>query len=340
VSSVVWVSEPLQQVLCERLDSPRLDGTAKGKVVSSVKEFIDATRDPKTIAFVDSSTFDTVANITHVPLPGPVIAICDGTLQDSIAWLQPNPWVCHVMSRTTLEQPIGDELLGNVVSTVVADRPRLLDWIGSNFAGRRIRLTHASRRTTRLERMCEFFETNKVGGRTIEALRDAAEELLTNAFYDAPVAAGALKQAVPRTQDIALPDDSACDLAYGVREDLAVVRVRDPFGSLTRRRLVEVLSRCARTDMGVEVDETMGGAGLGMWRIFSGSTFVAISVIKGQHTEILVGIAKKAAGGPKPYAFSFFFRESAKRRFWRPASEHTNTPSSVNKSVMIVNKSK
>jgi hypothetical protein len=200
-------------------------------------------------------------------------------------------------------------------------------------------LTHSSKRVARLERMGEFFESKAVSPRTTQLLRDAAEELLTNAFYDAPVAAGAMKKPVSRTQDIALPDDSACDLAYGCREDLAIVRVRDPFGSLSRRRLVEVLSRCARTDMKVEVDETMGGAGLGMWRIFSGASFVGISVVKSQHTEVLVGIAKRATPGPRPFAFHLFFREDGKRRFWKLSDEETSKPS-INKSMVIVAKSK
>ena len=79
------------------------------------------------------------------------------------------------------------------------------------------------------------------------------------------VQAGALKQPISRTQDVSLSDDSACDMVYGCRDDLAVVRVRDPFGSLSRSRLVEVLTRCARTDMAVEVDEASILKHLGDW---------------------------------------------------------------------------
>lgn len=338
MSSVVWVSEPLQQVLCQHLSSSRLAAIARPTVVSSVKEFLEVATDPKAIAFLDSSTIPTVASITHVPLACQVVVVCEETLVTAIGWLQPHPWIAHVMSASMLEHPIAAEHLENVLKALSEkDQPRLLDWVGPNMAGRRIRLTHASRRIARLERMSDFLDQNGVGGRTVQALRDAAEELLTNAFYDAPVAAGALKVPVPRTQDIALPDDSACDLAYGCREDLAIVRVRDPFGSLSRRRLVEVLSRCARTDMQVEVDETMGGAGLGMWRVFSGASIVAISVTKNRSTEILVGIAKRHASAPKPFAFHLFFKDGAKRSFWRLASEETGTPSLVNKSVMFIN---
>jgi hypothetical protein len=306
-------------------------------VVSSVQDFVGATRDPKVVSFIDESTLPTVAEINHVTLPGPIVAICHEPLKTAINWLQPYPWVHHVMSASMLDHPMSDEHLDNVMRTLISGgQPRLLDWLGEEVRGRRIRLTHASKRGDRLDRLTEFFEAKGVGSRTIEHLRDAAEELLTNAFYDAPVAAGAVKKAISRTQDVALPDDSACDIAYGCSDDLAIVRVRDPFGSLSRRRLVEVLSRCARTDMQVEVDETMGGAGLGLWRIFSGASFVAVSVVKGHHTEFLVGIAKRASG-PRPFAFHLFFRDGEKRRFWKLLDEETPGPS-AEQSVTIVAK--
>ena len=292
------------------------------------------------VAFLDRTTIPLAVPIPDIAPPGPVVAICDEPLTTAISWLQPHPWISHVLNDTMLEHPIADEHLDHVTQALSAgSKPRLLDWLGPHANGRRIRLTHASSRAMRLEKMSEFFDANNVGSRTLQLLRDAAEELLTNAFYDAPVAAGALKKPVSRTQDISLPDDSACDLAYACREDLAVVRVRDPFGSLSRRRLVEVLSRCARSDMQVEVDETMGGAGLGMWRIFSGASFVAIVVVKNRRTEILVGIAKRAGAGPRPFAFHLFFSDIGKRRFWRLADDESNKLT-VNKSVTIVSSSK
>jgi hypothetical protein len=340
VESVVWMSEPLLGALRERLSSRRLNLAASTTFVSSSKEFRNATRSRKAVSFLDRTTIPLAATVADETNPGPVVAICDEPLQTAIGWLQPHPWISHVLSASMLEHPIADEHLENVTRTLTTSgKPRLLDWLGPSVTGRRIRLTHASSRTARLEKMGEFFDTNGVGTRTTSLLRDAAEELLTNAFYDAPVAAGALKKPVSRTQDISLPDDSACDLAYGCREDLAVVRVRDPFGSLSRRRLVEVLSRCARSDMQVQVDETMGGAGLGMWRVFSAASFVGVLVVKNRHTEILVGIAKRAAAGPRPFAFHLFFNDSEKRKFWRLADDDSSKPV-LNKSVTIVSKSK
>ncbi|MEO8701561.1 MAG: hypothetical protein ABI867_16065 [Kofleriaceae bacterium] len=328
--SVVWLSEATLG-RCQR-SSPRFSAP-HAEVVTSTKQFLAAAQDPQTLAYVDGATLAILAAIDHVPLPSFIIAICDDTLQTAVGWLQ-YPWLSHVLSITMLEHPMAERHLDNVVRTLTnPNPPRLLDWIEGNLTGRRIRLTHASTRATQLEKMGEFFEAKGIGGRTRDQLRDIAEELLTNAFYDAPVAAGALKKPVSRTHDVSLPDDSACDLVYGSHDDEAVIRVRDPFGSLSRRRLVEVLGRCSRTDMQVQVDESMGGAGLGLWRIFAVASFVTISVVKNHHTEFLVGIAKRAAA-TKPFAFHLYFRDGAKPRFWRTADEDSSKPS-VNKSVTI-----
>ena len=332
------MSEPLLRPVQARLASKRLDLASRTRIVSSVKEYQAVACPGKTVSFLDHTTIPLVGTIADESPPGAVVAICDEPLQTAISWLQPYPWISHVMSSSMLEHPIVEEHLDNVIRTLAAgERPRLLDWLDPTVTGRRIRLTHASSRVGRLEKMTEFFESHGVGSRTLQQLRDAAEELLTNAFYDAPVAAGALRGPVSRSQDISLPDESPCDLAYACRDDLAVVRVRDPFGSLSRRRLVEVLSRCARTDMQVEVDETMGGAGLGMWRIFSGASFVGIVVVKNRRTEVLVGIAKRAAPGPRPFAFHLFFTDIGKRRFWRLADDESSKLA-INRSVTIVPK--
>jgi hypothetical protein len=297
VDPVVWMSEPLARPVRARLASARF--------LASANEFHDATRSPAAVAIVDRTTLPLVA--PGAAPRGPVIAICDEPLPAAIAWLAEHPWVSHVMSASMLDHPIADELLDNVFRTFVSESPRLLDWIGPTIVGRRVRLTRAASRATRIDKMSEFFAGHAVSARTIAQLRDAAEELLTNAFYNAPVAGGA-GEPVSRTEDVELPEASACDLAYGCRDDLAIVRVRDPFGSLTRARLVEVLTRCARTDMQVQVDETMGGAGLGMWRIFAAASFVAVLMVKHQLTEILVGIAKRSPAAPKPFSFHLFFQ--------------------------------
>lgn len=334
--------------MSDRLRPVLRDWLADATVVGSSIEFWKARRDSQTVAFLDGTTIAQLGRSAaelgvsgEAVAPGPTIAICEEPLQTAVTWLGPCPWLSHVVSTTMLQHPLAGEHFGNLIATLTSGgRPRLLDWVGPTVTGRRVRMAHASRRVSRLERMSEFFESRGVSGRTVQQLRDIAEELLTNAFYDAPVSAGVLAKPISRTQDVSLPEESACDMVYGCRDDLAVVRVRDPFGSLSRARLTEVLLRCARTDMGVQVDESMGGAGLGLWRIFSVATFVAISVVERRYTEFLVGIGKRPTGpaaraGTRPFAFHLFFREpSRSSRSWKLIDPDTSSPT-INKSVTL-----
>ena len=135
---------------------------------------------------------------------------------------------------------------------------------------------------------------------------------MSNALYDAPVEAGYFKNVVPRTQDVNLPPNCACEISYGIDETNGFLRVRDPFGAFTRARLLGVLARCSGG--GVSLDESRGGAGLGLWRVFSIASTVAITVVPGRLTDILVGIVTKDAGkrapGQRLLAVHLFFNSN------------------------------
>jgi len=320
------MSEPTTRRLTEVL--PEADVVR----CASASEFLAADVEPGVVAFIDGVNLATLAVSSHAP----AVVVAEEPLPQIITWLAGRSWLEHVVSASALEHPVAGEHLRNVVRSLVDGKPpRLLDWVERGLAGRRVKLAQASRRAERLEKMTELYESNGVSPRTIQMLRDAAEELLTNAFYDAPVAAGVVGEPISRTRDVTLPDEHACDLAYGAREDLAMVRVRDPFGSLARPRLVEVLSRCAAKGMHVEVDESMGGAGLGLWRIFSGASLVAISVIPGRSTEILVGMWKRAAG-PRPSSFHLYFDAEQKQK--HPRRWIVDKDSTITTAVTLVDK--
>ncbi|HEY0254708.1 MAG TPA: hypothetical protein VGC41_24450 [Kofleriaceae bacterium] len=321
----------------------RLDAVLGAKVqqcaVGSLAEFIAARAEPSNVGILDYSTVAPAFDCRTLGT-GEIIAFCDGTVSNAVQWLA-NDALSHVASVSMLDHPSGPDLLDNVLATInTATKPRLLDWLTNNVVGRRVRLTHAGGRAERLDKLSDFFTTHGFGVRTVEQIRDAAEELLTNAFYDAPAASGLFKKPVSRTQDVELPSDSACDLAYGYRDQLAVVRIRDPFGSLTRKRLIEVLLRCSSSEMDVRPDESMGGAGLGMWKIFASATFVAVSVVNHRHTEILVGFTKRNVAGARTFGFHLFFREGTKRRFWTIRKDDDTERAAINRSVVLLEKTK
>ena len=333
MGAIVFGEGPLVEKLQAHLGSTSIG--LRPVAVASASEFT-AQSTPDVVGFVTEAA---LAQLAGTNPTGPVVVLVESQLADAVGHLGTYPWLNHSISGSLLVHPLAASHILHVLRTCLSrKKPRLLEWVGEDIGGRRIRLVNAGRRFERIERMTEYFEKSGVGERTTEHLRDVAEELLTNAFYDAPAAAGVFSRPVSREVDLVLPDDCACDLAYGAKQDFAFVRVKDVFGSLSRRRIVEVLGRCARTDMQVQVDESMGGAGLGMWRIFSVATFVGISVVKDSHTEIVVGIAKKQAGSSRPFAFHLFFRDGAKRRSW--LFDKDTSQVTVNRSVIIDTNSK
>jgi hypothetical protein len=313
------------RALCERFVPNAL-------VVSSGDEFVNAPRDVTTISFLDDAAIAVLDEAAtqlagdDVPAPewrklvasvslGPVILVSSEPARTALAGLPSRPWLSHVIGDGMLSHPIAKFHLDNVIQAVTTRAaPRLTDWMGADVAGRRVNITHARRRVDRLARMSEYVTSKGASEAATGQLRDVAEELLTNAFYDAPVAAGAVAHPIPRTQDVALPQESACDLAYGYGDAFVFVRVRDPFGSLSRTKLLEAISSSTR-------GEPAGPTGLG--RVFSMASLVAISVVANHSTEVLVGILDRPPAATRPFAFHLMFRDSARRRAWKSADQDT-----------------
>jgi len=303
VRPLVCLSQPLAQALRERIAGEPI-------TASTAQELLQLPQNAA-VTFVDNDVMaelERVATSRNIPtgdltLPGPVIAICDGSLETAVSWLPRHAWLSHVVSAAMLNHPMATAHLANVIASLQTGNVRLLDWVRPTLHGRRVMLARSSERNERLDRLEEFFTAESVGARTVQLLRDAAEELLSNAFFDAPLAAGAVAEPMARTLEVSLPEDTACDLVYGCTEDFTIVRVRDPFGALSRTRIVDVLNR--RED------------NVGLWRLMSTVSFVAISVVNGHHTDVLVGIGKRDGNaGPRPFAFHLFFKEGARRRYW------------------------
>ena len=302
VRPIAWTSERIAHALRQRLgvDLHRL---------TSINPFLDAPREADAVFFVDRDALAALAKVDDVP--GPVIALCDEGLPIASAWLRDHRWLSHVVATAMLEYPMGSGHLGNVVSALATGTSgRLLDWVRPTLEGQRLRLTHATERGDQLDEMAYFFVENGIAKETSEQLRAAADALLINAFYDAPVAAGAVSKPIPRSVDVALPEDKPSDTVYGCSDDFAIIRVRDPFGSLSREKIVDAL-----------------GAGSGLAKVVSAVSFVAVSVARGHHTDVLIGIGKGEIREPRPFAIHLFFKDSAKRRVWRLLEEDSSQQS-------------
>ena len=241
-------------------------------------------RRPGTVVFIDR---DRLFQLDEVP-SAPVVCMVDVGPQEMlstvISLLEQFPRVTHHLGTALLAKPEARSHLEKLVARLaLGDASSMVPDIA---VGRVALLAQSRRREVRLDRMRAFLEKRGVSERLIAKACDVFEELATNALYDAPFEAGFFPSAIPRTEDVELPLDRACQVTYGVQDDTVFLRVRDPFGALPLRRLLAVLRRCNR--VGAELDESRGGAGLGMWRVFSLASTIAITVVPGKLTEVVV----------------------------------------------------
>ncbi|HEU0037140.1 MAG TPA: hypothetical protein VFQ53_41305 [Kofleriaceae bacterium] len=120
--------------------------------------------------------------------------------------------------------------------------------------------------------------------RVVEMVGELAHELLMNALYDAPIDDhGRPKYASDRKSNITLDDHERPTVVVGTDGTRFGVRVRDPFGRLERRHVVDGLARALA---GGEQDRSHGGAGLGLMVAHTNSSALIFDVARGRYTDV------------------------------------------------------
>ena len=120
--------------------------------------------------------------------------------------------------------------------------------------------------------------------RIAEMFGELGHELIMNALYDAPVdAEGRPRFAADRKAEIELAPSERPAVRLGTDGSRLVMTVRDPFGRLERHHVVDGL---ARGLAGGEMDQSHGGAGLGMMVCHNASSAMVFDVARGSHTEV------------------------------------------------------
>ena len=166
------------------------------------------------------------------------------------------------------------------------------------------------------------------GGREAAlAVTAIADELITNAVYDAPRDAGgrARYHATDRREKVQLEPWEYVQVRWGSDGDVLAIAVTDWFGALRPEHIRNGLRRCLTA--GDQIEQKAGGAGLGLYTALAYATQLVINVDRGQRTEIiaLVDLRRRKGARRAGASLHLFFDDSRAR-----TAEATDaTPASV-----------
>lgn len=155
-------------------------------------------------------------------------------------------------------------------------------FLGYGFTSHEYRPATTEERDDTVAAVQEFVGTLGMPKRVGEGFAELTHELLMNAMYDAPVdEAGNPKYAMDRKQSLDLSDEEKPVVACGTDGDKLVLQVTDPFGRLERKH---VFNGLARGLAGGEMDQSHGGAGLGMMVCHNSTAGMFYEVVRNRRT--------------------------------------------------------
>ncbi len=208
-------------------------------------------------------------------------------LRRSLRHLAECPAINHVLGRKDFESaPRPWELMMVLrrAATPAAPAPALAAYLDWGYTGFEEHVGSTAERDRVVTRVQDFVTALQVPKRLAEMMSELAHELLMNAMYDAPVdAAGQPKYAADRRAQITLDDDEQARLRLATDGTRVVLQVRDRYGGLQRRHVVDGL---ARGLAGGEMDQSHGGAGLGMAVCHHNALAMFFEASPGRHTEV------------------------------------------------------
>lgn len=207
-------------------------------------------------------------------------------LRRSLKYMLESTAIDHVLGRRDFEsapRPWEVLMVARRLAAPVSAPPlaAYLDW---GFAAVELDVRTTGDRDLAVARLGELIGGLGVPKRIGEMFGELAHELLMNAMYDAPVDLnGRPRYANDRKADIVLEAHERPTVRFGTDGTRLVLQVRDPFGRLERKHVVEGL---ARGLAGGEMDQSHGGAGLGMMVCHNASSAMLFDVVPGKHTEV------------------------------------------------------
>ncbi len=193
----------------------------------------------------------------------------------------PRPWELLMVARRLLASAhTGSPKTGTTLSSA-PPREAFVDWGHAVLEGQ---IGSSAERDAMVAAIQDRVTALQVPKRVAEMFGELAHELIMNAMYDAPVdAQGRPRYAADRKAELRLEPSERPAVWLATDGSRLVLQVADPFGRLQRHH---VMNGLARGLSGGEMDQSHGGAGLGMMMCHNSAALLVFDVRRGIRTEV------------------------------------------------------
>lgn len=161
-------------------------------------------------------------------------------------------------------------------------------YFAPGFQVRVLSVANSKNKQQILEKTEEFATALGVHPRLVGQFISVADELFTNAIFNAPVdLSGSHRYAsLSRRVGVALMPGEEIEIKLCSDDRRLGISVADPFGSLTRERLLDYLAKGFRGGE-EQVDNKQGGAGLGFYMLIESLSHFVVNISQGKRTEVI-----------------------------------------------------
>lgn len=215
-----------------------------------------------------------------------MLMISGGTPQDDLSRLFGSQVLTNLVARNEEVDP--DDLIVTVQKLLRGDIFGIEKYFIWGVEPRSMTLNSSSQKSEALRSAEDYATQIGVRSRLVTLLCSVADEFITNAIFNAAVDADGKSRYshLARTHEVVLQDHEAVELKLICDGRRLGISVADPFGSLTRERLLGYLAKCLRKGSD-QIDDKPGGAGLGLYYVFESLSHFVVNISPGKRTEMI-----------------------------------------------------
>jgi len=269
-------------------------------------------RDIKRVTAATNSTaefLDENAKLESVDKPDLVIfdARAKAPPSNSLAAVPPNAAISYIVEGDSLFERIGllrdervesilahderiddDEFIASATKTLSHDLfglHKYFPWGTTTFS---MKVNNYEEKTEAISIIMQYAEAAGMRGPVRERIQLACDEMMMNALYHAPVdEQGRERYRDKSRKELAkLSEVSPTQVQYGCSGRYFGVSVRDVFGSLTRGKILDYLTRISQ-GVGATIETKTTGAGLGIVSVAQSVSKLIYNIIPGVSTEVI-----------------------------------------------------